>query len=109
MTYLSPTALGVSSIVILWVIYLAYTALIANWETLRIEVKIVGGAVVAVGWVLDVFLNGFASFPLWELPNEWTLSQRMGRLKRNEGWRQSVACYFCRVWLDPFSVGGHCR
>jgi hypothetical protein len=76
---------------VVWVFFLAYTALKANWKTLRIEVKIVGAVVVTIGWLVDILLNLLA------------------RLKRVDNWRADVAYYFCSNWLDPFENGGHCK
>ncbi|MBI3096328.1 MAG: hypothetical protein HYY97_15780 [Rhodocyclales bacterium] len=98
----------VSAIPLMWVLYLAYTALRATWPTLRPEVKAAGAAVVAAGWLLDVALNWTAGLALGITPDA-TLSQKCGRLKRAEGWRAGVARYLCANWLDPFEFGGHCR
>lgn len=93
---------------VLWVFFLAYTALKANWKGLRIEVKIVGGVVIAVGLLIDISINWTLGW-LLGVGQEWTLSQRCGRLKQGDDWRASVACYLCRCWLDPFEQGGHCK
>lgn len=108
------TALLIISPLVLWVLFLAYLPLKANWRTLRMEVKIIGGVVIAVGLVVDVTFNLLASIPLRELPQEWTLSQRAGRYKswaslRPDCWQVKLATYLCNVWLDPFENGGHCR
>jgi len=97
-----------ASFIVLWVLFLAYTALKANWKTLRFEVKVVGVVVVLAGWLIDVFLNWTAGWALG-VGQEWTLSQRCGRLKQEDDWRAGVACYLCRTWLDPFELGGHCK
>lgn len=94
--------------VVLWVIFLAYTALLAQWKTLSIEVKIVGGLVVLFGFVIDITINWTAGLALGVTP-DWTLSQKCGRLKYQGGWRATVASYLCSRWLDPFQLGGHCR
>jgi hypothetical protein len=94
---------------VVWVFFLAYTALKANWKTLRIEVKIVGAVVVAIGWLVDIALNLLASILMLDAPQEWTFSQKCGRLKCVDNWRADVAYYFCANWLDPFELGGHCK
>jgi len=106
---ISTALAGIAWAYLLWVLFLAYLPLKANWKTLRLEVKIIGGAVIAVGLVVDVAFNLLASIPLREWPQEWTLSQRCGRLKRGTGWPAKVSIYLCEVWLDPFENGGHCR
>jgi hypothetical protein len=107
-------ALIILALLVLWVFFLAYSALLPRWAKLPPEVKLAGVLVVAVGLVVDVVINLSASFPLAELPQEWTFSQRMGRYKawaplRPDHWRVRLACYLCANWLDPFENGGHCR
>lgn len=94
--------------VMLWVLFLAYSALKAKWSALRLEVKIVGVLVVAVGFLVDVVINWTAGLALG-VTRDATLSQKCGRLKHVGGWRSKVAYYLCGVWLDPFEIGGHCR
>lgn len=102
------TAVTLAALLILWTIYLAYTALLAQWASLRWEVKAAGLLVVAVGWLIDVVINWTLGLALGITP-DLTLSQKCGRLKSTEDWRAPVACYLCRAWLDPFQIGGHCR
>ena len=107
-------ALIVLAALVLWVFFLAYSALLANWSKLRPEVRVAGAVVVAVGLAVDVVVNIGATFLLVELPQEWTFSQRMGRYKawaplRPDHWRVKLACYLCANWLDTFQNGGHCR
>lgn len=93
---------------ILWVLFLAYTALYARWATLRPEVKCVGAMVVLAGLAFDIAFNWTFGLVLGITP-DWTLSQKCGRLKKGSDWRTPVACYICSNWLDPFEVGGHCK
>ena len=94
---------------VLWVFFLAYSALLANWKTLRLEVKAAGAVVIAVGWMIDIAFNWTIGLVLGSTP-DLTFSQKCGRLKYEaEGWRRSVAWYCCTNWLDPFQNGGHCR
>lgn len=95
-------------LVALWVLFLAYTALYANWNSLRPEVKVVGALVVFFGLLVDTGINWTVGLTLG-VTKDWTLSQKCGRLKRSGGWRATVATYLCRTWLDPFQLGGHCR
>jgi hypothetical protein len=95
--------------VLLWVLFLAYSALLAHWAELRIEVKAVGILVVLAGLVIDIAFNWTAGLALGITP-DLTFSQKCGRLKYGPtGWRRSVAWYCCANWLDPFQNGGHCR
>lgn len=95
-------------LLVLWTIYLAYTALLAQWGTLRIEVKAAGLLVVFVGYIIDIAINWTLGLALGITP-DWTLSQKCGRLKYQGGWQSKVAWYLCSEWLDPFHLGGHCR
>lgn len=97
-----------ASLPALWVFFLAYSALLANWKALRPEVKFVGCIVIAIGFVIDLGWNWSFGLVLGVTP-DLTLSQKCGRLKYGEDWRAPVACYLCRSWLDPFQQGGHCR
>lgn len=94
--------------ILLWVLFIAYTALHARWETLRPEVKCVGGLVILAGLALDVAFNWTVGLLLGGT-RDFTFSQKCGRLKRGDDWRAPVACYICRAWLDPFELGGHCK
>jgi len=68
-------------LLVLWTIYLAYTALLAQWGTLRIEVKAAGLLAVFVGYIIDIAINWTLGLALGVTP-DWTLSQKCGRLKR---------------------------
>jgi len=97
-----------ASLLVLWTIFLAYTALLAQWGTLRVEVKAAGLLVVLIGYVIDITINWTLGLALGVTP-DWTLSQKCGRLKRADDWRATVAAYLCSRWLDPFQLGGHCK
>lgn len=97
-----------ASLPVLWVFFLAYSALLVTWNTLSLEVKIVGAVVVLLGWLIDIGTNWTLGLLLGITP-DWTLSQKCGRLKYTTGWRSTVAAYLCSRWLDPFQIGGHCR
>ncbi len=92
----------------LWVLFLAYSAIWAKRDVLRIEVKSIGFVVVLIGWVVDVAFNWTLGLMLG-ITKDLTFSQKCGRLKYVDGWRSSVAKYLCKNWLDPFEVGGHCK
>jgi len=101
-------ALLLASPLILWALFLAYTALLAQWRTLPLTTRILGAIIVLVAFVVDVAFNWTIGLLLGVTP-DLTLSQKCGRLKRGEDWRAPVACWICRTLLDPFQVGGHCR
>lgn len=96
------------SFIILWVLFLAYTALYSKWVTLKLEVKIAGCFVVLIGFFIDVLINWTIGL-LLGVTKDVTLSQKCSRLKKTVGWRAEVAKYLCSTWLDPFEVGGHCK
>ena len=97
-----------ASPLILWALFLAYSALLAQWKTLPLTTRILGGLIVLVAYVLDVAFNWSIGLLLGVTP-DWTLSQKCGRLKRGDDWRAPVACWICRTLLDPFEIGGHCK
>lgn len=101
-------ALIIASPLILWALFLAYTALLAQWHALPLTTRILGGIIVLVAFALDVAINWSFGLLLGPTP-DWTLSQKCGRLKRSDDWRAPVACWICRTLLDPFEVGGHCK
>lgn len=96
------------SLLSLWTLFLAYTALLAQWRVLPLTTRILGAVIVLVAFALDVAINWSIGLLLGATP-DWTLSQKCGRLKRGDDWRAPVACWICRTLLDPFEVGGHCR
>ena len=92
---------------LLWTGFLAYSALKANWKSLRPEVKIVGALVVLFGFALDVLLNWTIGLALG-VTSDMTLSQKCKRLRKEDlGWRGNVAEYLCANWLNVFDPG-HC-
>lgn len=102
-------ALSLSLLPVLWVFFLAYSALKPRWALLRPEVKAVGAVVVFIGLVIDITFNWTFGLLLGFTP-DLTFSQKCGRLKYEvTGWRRAVAWYCCTNWLDPFENGGHCR
>lgn len=107
MSTLHLALLAVAAVPTLWVFFLAYVCIDAHWNSLSLEVKIVGGVVVFIGVIIDTGINWTLGLVLGITP-DFTFSQKCGRLKRVGGWRSRVASYFCARWLDPFQVGGHC-
>lgn len=91
---------------VLWVLFLSYAGLRANWKRLRIEVKLVGIVVVMAGLMLDIAINWTVGL-LLEVTRDLTLSQKCKRLGAGEDWRRIPAGYLCREWLNPFDPE-HC-
>lgn len=93
---------------VLWVFFLAYSALWINRSVLRIEVKLAGLVVIVIGALIDVGLNWTLGL-LLGVTRDLMFSQKCGRLKQGDDWRARAARYICNNWLDPFMLGGHCR
>lgn len=122
------------SYVLVWVFYLAFTALEAKKDKLTPLPKAVARALLVIWAVADIVLNcgpGSLTFLQWPW-RTWrseeirsatgmkavalrmralTLTYRCGWNKTALAttWRGAVARWFCEVWLDPFQLGGHCR
>lgn len=102
---------AVLGLYVLWVFYLAVTNLMraSKAGALSTTAKVLGAPVLLVGWLLDVVINvAVASFVFAELPREVTLSQRLSRLVRTEGWRKTLAVWLAKTLLNPFDhTGSH--
>lgn len=95
-----------AALVVLWTLFLAYSALRAKWNILRIEVKIAGIVVVLCGLLIDIAVNWTLGL-LLGVTRDFTLSQKCKRLGQGYDWRVTVAQYLCRNWLNPFDKE-HC-
>ena len=94
-----------------WVFYLASMSLVENRKELgraqtAFAYTVIGPAilydVIVLNWIL-----GSAIF--LDLPREWTLTDRLTRLKATTGWRAKLATWVCATLLNPFSSGNwHC-
>lgn len=99
----------------LWVFYLAIMNLHRANEAqkLRPVAFALGVPVLLLGYLLDVVLNVLVMTVLFlELPQELTISDRLGRHLRGVrgGWRYQVARWVCSELLDQFDpTGRHCR
>ena len=95
----------------LWVFFLAVMNLARADAagTLPRTSLILGIPLLTVAYVLDVAINqtlGNVLFLDW--PQEWTLSERLERLKSGSDWRAKVAIAVLRCILAPFdTTGGH--
>lgn len=92
----------------LWVFFVAVMHL-ARVQPLPLACQVLGYPLAVLAWLLDVGINQtLGSVLLLDLPQEWTLSERLERLKGMHGWRGSAADYVLRYLLDPFDPsGGH--
>jgi len=101
---------------LVWLLFLVVMALMHARDrgVLPRGTLLLAAPAIALAVVLDVGLNGLATIAFWELPQELTFSQRMGRYKqwaalRPNHWRVRAAVWICANLLDCFQIGGHCR
>ena len=88
-----------------WLVYLANMAVLhagakATWPTKM---------VLWAAPVMSTLLNWLVfTLLLLEIPRECFLSARLARhFRRGKGWRQRLAGWMGRVWLDPFDPAGY--
>ena len=94
----------------MWTAYLSIMNLKRNIKSISPVAKPFGYLLLFRGLILDVLFNliiGTISF--MELPREWLFTNRCIRHKRGNGWRKSVALWWCRHFMDAFDPSGsHC-
>ena len=109
--YVGGAAVGVY---VLWMFFLAVMALMRAHEagTLSKVALYLGMPIVAVGVLIDFVVNVVVLTPLMlDVPAEWTVSQRLARIKAEEptSWRGKMASWICTNLLDTFDpTGEHC-
>ena len=92
-----------------WVVYLADCA--THWADERTKgttseklARYINKFAIVMSTLLNVLVF---TVILLELPKESLLSTRLSRHKRQgKGWRQKLATYLGRIWLDPFDPSG---
>lgn len=98
----------------LWAFFLAVMALQRAYDakTLSKVALVLGLPIIVTGFLIDFIVNiVVASVLFLELPQDATVSKRLGRLKREEptSWRGKLAAWFCANLLDTFDpTGEHC-
>lgn len=101
---------AVSSIWVLWVMYLACMNLMRARDTgtLTKPAYYFGLTVLYPGLLLDVLVNLFCvTAILLEIPKEWTVSSRVERhCETGQGWRKAVCLFFRLNLLAPFDTSG---
>lgn len=93
----------------LWVFFLAVMNLkrVSELGKLSGLAKVLGLPIILVGYGLDVCINFAVMTVIFiELPRELTVSGRLERHNRGDGWRKSVAAWF-EPLLDPFDPSGN--
>lgn len=93
----------------LWVFFLAVMNLkrVSELGKLSGLAKVLGLPIILIGYVLDVCINlAVMTVMFVELPQELTVSARLERHNRGDGWRKAVAAWF-EPLLDPFDPSGN--
>lgn len=108
---LTMLLLAVLSVWLLWVFYVAMMRLkqVRDAGGLTLAMKVFGYPALAVGLVLDFFVNLIAGSAIFlERPREWTLSARLWRLSNDKaaGWRQRLAWALRVSLLDAVDPEG---
>lgn len=100
-------------IYLLWIFYLAVMSLsrAKQMGTLSRPALILGYPILAIGYFLDAMVNWFVlTLVLGEFPREVTVTARLKRLVKGEGYQQKVAYWICHNLLDAFDPSGsHCK
>lgn len=91
----------------LWLLFILYVAIERALDDLGPLQRTLLLPVIIAGVVLDVIVNVAASIPFFDLPREWTLSQRLKRYCRlpSDNWRCIVATAIRHRMLWPFDPG----
>jgi hypothetical protein len=109
MTYLTLyLAFAIGGFYALWILFLAVMNLARAKQdgTLSRTALILGTPILLVGFALDCFINVFVmTVVLLELPQELTVSERLKRHNRGDGWRKAIA-QWAEPLLDPFDPKG---
>lgn len=97
--------------------YLLFVLFVAGMNIKRVKnegrlprsVLILSIPLIVFGAVLDCLMNlTVASVVFWEIPKEWTVSQRVSRWEKKEGVRRVIAVWICQNLLNLFDPG-HCQ
>jgi len=116
MAYLEPLLYALGAVLTAYlltaltlVFYLAVMNLKRNREALTPIVKVFAYPILAVGLVLDMIFNfTIGTLMFLEIPQEWLMTARLNRhlLDRHNDWRDKVADWFAKNFLDPFDPKG---
>ena len=108
---MSAALITLGALYALWVFFLAVMNLARADQagTLPRTSFILGVPLLTVAYVLDVAINQtLGTVLLLDMPREWTLSERLERLKSGADWRGIAANAVLRCILAPFDpTGGH--
>jgi hypothetical protein len=107
--FLKILLLCLGSMYLLWAVFLAAMDLdeARNAGMLTLPVKILGYPLIVAGLLVDLLVDwGPATLLFLEFPREYTVSDRLGRLVRTTGWRQSLALWIAMNLLNSVSGKG---
>ena len=109
MQYLNAAGMVICATYVLWVCCLA----LCNVYRVKREGKlsklqlVIASPLLVFGGLLDVLFNlVVGTVLLLDVPQEWTLSQRLSRLNDRQDWRGAFARWAGVVMLDPFDPTG---
>jgi len=83
----------------------------AAWPQMGAIPQLMLAPIAVLAVLMDVCFNLFiATVLMVDLPQELMFTKRLDRYEAEEngGWRHTFALWFCRYWLNPFQIGGHC-
>ena len=96
-----------------WAYYLAVMNLMEARDegNLTTPAKVMGYAVLIIGYPLDIILNVFIGSILFlELPKDPMFTSRVSRWYNSKTWRGTQARFWCHHFLDPFEEDlKHCN
>lgn len=93
-----------------WLFYLAVMNLADKRAEMHWFAKLNAYILLAIGYPLDILLNGVTCLIFWRVPKDVTLTYTLKRIQNTEtGWRETVAAWVCAHLLNPFDPKGkHC-
>lgn len=113
MVIIKYIAITLASLWLLWVFFLAVMELRAVRDAGGLkrgdDAYYIGLSVLFVGFIIDFTVNILLSPVFLEPPFETTVTARVTRWKKEQGYRGAIARWMCRKLLDPFQQGGHCH
>jgi hypothetical protein len=103
----------ISALYLLWLLFLAVMSLqrARDAGTLPQPAYYLGLPPLYIGLTLDCLVNlVIGTLIFCEIPQEWTVSARVSRLEKTDGWRSKVAHWICANLLNVFDPSGqHCK
>lgn len=97
-----------------WVQYLSIMNLKRNRDKLTKPAKVIAYPLLVIGLITDMIYNIVVGSILFvEPPKELLFTSRLKRhINESTGWKQKLALWFCKNFLNPFDPdpdGNHCN